>query len=852
MVAMEMKEYYWVLSLCVIFLSVSGPARAALVYNLQPDGKPDAITRLQVNLEDVAAGNHEQTVSSFSLCLWFSLSYFNRLTESLLSYAYSDHDSEVINIWVNQEVVGATYDYNSINKSDSISPLRWHSVCLVVDPERFILHVNNETVYKQAQNKPLNLRGSLVLGQDQDGFDKGYSPHQAFMGKVTGLTFWKTALMPKQVWEWHECIDGEVLPLLAWTNITFNTYGNLRTEEFELCSQRTDLNENNVFLFPGEKTWQEAYDLLKKMGLEIVVPKNEEEVHVISKLLGKYHDYCKSSVNAAKCVWIGLMCKEKGRDFFDAYTKQNISYSVWDQKSLMKMKKGVGNDCHAVQDENSTWRTEVGNTKFCYAGVMRTVGTMYSLKGDIKSERCKKISFVLAGYEERELYFHSGCGFWIRRVGKGQWKLYDSINKIYMASLFMEDDLPFGVRYWNWTAERYEGKRLMTFSACEEFTCSDGSCVPQSQRCDGVVNCQDGWDENNCHTASKPVNQSLASPPPGLFLDIFIRLNRITNVDLLGMKFDVDFFIQLEWIDQRLQYYNLALDKRTILSFGDDSIAEQLWTPKIIVTNSPTADTIYSQIPHIYRKGSGRKKGDDVEYSGYEAYLNVSLRSQTSVFCRFDLQYFPFDEQNCSLVLHIVNVEGYSVYYNSTYQVVKEEDAALTHYLLKDIRLNIRNNTNVFIMSVTLYQKAEYYIWAIYLPTLLMGFIGYCTLFLPVEFFSERGGISLTTLLVLISLYADSSDNFPKTMYLKLVEVWFVFLIVYISAIITLHLATCNAGNGHTTDTLFIKRFNLPSDDKRQFIACSGKDYKTRLLVFARYFFGGAFALFVLAYVNLT
>ncbi|KAK3883892.1 hypothetical protein Pcinc_011795 [Petrolisthes cinctipes] len=68
---------------------------------------------------------------------------------------------------------------------------------------------------------------------------------------------------------------------------------------------------------------------------------------------------------------------------------------------------------------------------------------------------------------------------------------------------------------------------------------------------------------------------------------------------------------------------------------------------------------------------------------------------------------------------------------------------------------------------------------------------GYGTLFLPVESFPERGGMSLTTLLVLISLYTETASTLPKTPYLKLIDIWFVFNIVYLSLIITTHLVAC-------------------------------------------------------------
>lgn len=69
----------------------------------------------------------------------------------------------------------------------------------------------------------------------------------------------------------------------------------------------------------------------------------------------------------------------------------------------------------------------------------------------------------------------------------------------------------------------------------------------------------------------------------------------------------------------------------------------------------------------------------------------------------------------------------------------------------------------------------------------------YGTLFLPVERFPERGGMSLTTLLVFISLYTDVSASLPKTSKLKLIDVWFVYNILFLSLIIGTHLLACGS-----------------------------------------------------------
>ena len=39
--------------------------------------------------------------------------------------------------------------------------------------------------------------------------------------------------------------------------------------------------------------------------------------------------------------------------------------------------------------------------------------------------------------------------------------------------------------------------------------------------------------------------------------------------------------------------------------------------------------------------------------------------------------------------------------------------------------------------------------------------------------------VSLTSLLVLASLFSQTSETIPKTAYLKLIDVWYIFLIVF-------------------------------------------------------------------------
>lgn len=103
-------------------------------------------------------------------------------------------------------------------------------------------------------------------------------------------------------------------------------------------------------------------------------------------------------------------------------------------------------------------------------------------------------------------------------------------------------------------------------------------------------------------------------------------------------------------------------------------------------------------------------------------------------------------------------------------------------------RMNISNH--IAQVSFQLARRIDHELWATYVPTSLLLGICYGTLFIPLENFSDRGTISLTTMLVLISLYTDSQSNLPATSYNKHIDLWYLFIIFYMSLIIAVHLAT--------------------------------------------------------------
>merc|ERR1712077_38920 len=75
-----------------------------------------------------------------------------------------------------------------------------------------------------------------------------------------------------------------------------------------------------------------------------------------------------------------------------------------------------------------------------------------------------------------------------------------------------------------------------------------------------------------------------------------------------------------------------------------------------------------------------------------------------------------------------------------------------------------------------------------FIPTFLLWSFGYSTLFIDIENSSDRFMGAGTALLVIATLLNAINADMPKTSYLKLIDVWFLWHIFNTFAIIASHI----------------------------------------------------------------
>ena len=233
----------------------------------------------------------------------------------------------------------------------------------------------------------------------------------------------------------------------------------------------------------------------------------------------------------------------------------------------------------------------------------------------------------------------------------------------------------------------------------------------------------------------------------------------------------------------------------------------------------------------------------DLEYRGNETDLEYCQMIFSNIHCNFQLEFYPFDHQLCSINISIVNIHYTKFNYVMPLTGKPDIVQAPPEYVVEKPILGEDVQFKKLYFYFVLKRQISYHLLSTYFPTMLLHFIGFGTLFIQVDDFQDRGTMSLTTLLVLISLYSDTMDDLPVTSYVKFIDIWFMFSITFLTAIILVHLITNNTKK-EFSEPLFTKRTQKPKPALKKFS-------NALILRFAQIFLGGIYILFISTYLSL-
>ena len=207
---------------------------------------------------------------------------------------------------------------------------------------------------------------------------------------------------------------------------------------------------------------------------------------------------------------------------------------------------------------------------------------------------------------------------------------------------------------------------LLSLTTCKDdgFTCNDGLCVPLLYRCDDEPNCIDSSDEVDGKFTEKidSYQQHLSPPPVNTMsnkasVNVTINIKTIQEINEIEAVFQIQFWIQMTWLDKRLTFFNLK--KQQTSNSLTEAEKSQIWIPVLTFLNTEQQDsTVLDErtMIQIARKGSYTLSFlNEVEnmqkFNGADNPLVMTQFYNTKFICDFDMRWYPFDTQRCTLLL---------------------------------------------------------------------------------------------------------------------------------------------------------------------------------------------------------
>ena len=255
------------------------------------------------------------------------------------------------------------------------------------------------------------------------------------------------------------------------------------------------------------------------------------------------------------------------------------------------------------------------------------------------------------------------------------------------------------------------------------------------------------------------------------------------TIDEKDSLFATKIHLTLTWRDSRLQLYNVKNDINLNILPAHEK--ESIWVPVITFNNTNDAQVTVNDKKSktaIRRMGNLTKSSqsflDNIYiFEGSENPIQNGRVYEIEWICNYQIQWYPFDTQRCSMlfvptseIMDFVELEAGLHEYTGP--------DLLTEYLITSTKMILNSNEDGSTsaeVEVEMGRKILGVILTMYLPSVLMNIVGHSTNYMKRFFFEAAVSVNLTVMLVLTTMFASINNSLPKTSYIKMSDVWFLF-----------------------------------------------------------------------------
>ena len=336
----------------------------------------------------------------------------------------------------------------------------------------------------------------------------------------------------------------------------------------------------------------------------------------------------------------------------------------------------------------------------------------------------------------------------------------------------------------------------LSFTTCgpEEFGCSNGECIQLSDRCDNRLNCPDGADESLCELVELR-SSYMKDIPPLSNVSLSMHIVQIVDTRERENTITVRFQLALSWVDSRLHFLNLQNEPiKNILSPKEMS---QIWRPKVDVQNMLENVKTDEALVTVLKQGKmvdSRARGivRDQIYDGSEHLLKEEFSQTLKLACSFNLGGYPFDSQTCMIGVALEGPARLSMKLKAKgVNITRERNSDLLQYEVGEVTIKEKELPDLkgVLISINLKRRIDGLLITTYLPTVMMNIINQATMYIDRDkYFESIMTTNITCMTVLASLYILFSSVVPQTSYIKSVDIWFLFNLIYPFCLILLHI----------------------------------------------------------------
>ncbi|XP_066970056.1 uncharacterized protein [Macrobrachium rosenbergii] len=765
------------------------------VFSLQTDIWADPSTEafLRYNFS-----GERPPLEELSICYRFSIQQY-RDGVFFLSYATSDAHDNALLFYQRRTM---NFYYNDVEASVSMK-------LPVEDTLDELFYVDGKlrgSGKMVGENGLLRMNGTVYIGQEQDSFAGGLDRLQTTSAYITQINVWDYLLQELQITEMASCRANHVGNILSTDESKFEVM-NVRAENRSVesfCTERSDFT-----LIPEKWHLEPSVKFCQVSNSEIFVPEEEGTNERLFMETRRFLSQC--SGKSYRLLRLGATDRDSEGSWRKFGKKEMIPFSAW---APGEPNDGLKSDCIVMKKSLSKWGDVDCKDEYCFS-CLKIKSKYLQIRG-LCYQKEHQSRFILDGYVNDKPFFRGYYGYAVYLSTNGQWILKDIHGNVTMAVMERRripvTDYPLGRHRWTVVTafcHNLENDVIeISLSSCTtgEFTCADGSCVPGTARCNLLSDCLDGSDEDRCNLLEFREGYRGHRPPPGittkdpLEINPTINIVRFSNIDDINLAINMELEVILRWTDRNLRYKNLKKQTENKLSSEEEG---QVWIPdyEFLNLNDGRLQVLKTTI-FVNRTGDPDPPlYNDVEMDTIFPTTNGEMVQRilysASFNCNFRLFYYPFDVQTCSVFLKLTSATSAVITFKNA-SVVYQGLKNLPKYAVREISASIFNINSNDALEVTFQLERRYslLVLTIFIPTGLLLGIGYTTLFVKLQLLQVRAIMTLTTLLVLYTLFNQVSSNLPDTAYIKMVDVWFFFCIFLIFSVIVLHIVVENLDPG--------------------------------------------------------